>query len=268
MRRGPSRVRQPLIAAVMLLISSIVVGCGGGGGDDSGGGEEPPALDELATLYKSCGTPERPLRIMPLGDSITESKSGYSSYRSPLWQLLSQAGCSVDFVGSRRGVSEGSRDSEEAEPKNRDFDQDHEGHWDYKADEVADRLDGWARSGNPDIVLLHLGTNDLLRDNEVDSTIADLGEVIDILQRVNPRVAIFLAQVIPAKPEPDLVTEFNGKIPALAAGKHTPLHPVVVVDHFSGFSVNGDTFDGIHPNTAGEVKMADRWMNGLLEVLL
>ncbi|MEK7727594.1 MAG: choice-of-anchor D domain-containing protein, partial [candidate division KSB1 bacterium] len=39
--------------------------------------------------------------------------------------------------------------------------------------------------------------------------------------------------------------------------------PVVVIDHWAGFSVNQDMYDGVHPNDAGDQKMAERWYAGL-----
>ncbi len=38
------------------------------------------------------------VRIMPLGDSITQGIRQQNSYRRPLWHALRKAGLSVDFV--------------------------------------------------------------------------------------------------------------------------------------------------------------------------
>ena len=48
-----------------------------------------------------------PIRIMPLGDSITygTSSTGTVGYRRPLYQFLVGAGYSVDFVGSQTNGS-------------------------------------------------------------------------------------------------------------------------------------------------------------------
>src|SRR3712207_891647 len=60
-------------------------------------------------------------RIMPLGDSITESAAGMPTYRYFLWHLLKGEGYRIDFVGSMHGAYGGP-------PVNTDFDMDHEGH--------------------------------------------------------------------------------------------------------------------------------------------
>jgi hypothetical protein len=55
----------------------------------------------LATIA-SAQTP--PMRIMPLGDSITDGTAsgtpGYGGYRGTLHTLLTNAGFNVDYVGS------------------------------------------------------------------------------------------------------------------------------------------------------------------------
>src|SRR6187399_3097989 len=69
-------------------------------------------------------------RIMPLGDSITSSFAGHDSYRYWLWHSLQDAGyTNIDFVGSQRGVFGGT-------PLHANFDQDHEGHTGFTADQI------------------------------------------------------------------------------------------------------------------------------------
>src|SRR5262249_22927777 len=47
-------------------------------------------------------SPYMPVRIMPLGDSITYGVKSHDGggYRTRLWHLLQQSGTAVDFVGS------------------------------------------------------------------------------------------------------------------------------------------------------------------------
>ncbi len=42
------------------------------------------------------------IRIMPLGDSITDGVGAAGGYRLPLYNLLTQANYTVDYVGSMR----------------------------------------------------------------------------------------------------------------------------------------------------------------------
>ena len=197
-------------------------------------------------------------RIMPLGDSITEGLDGNATYRYWLWHQLNNAGYDVDFVGSNRGVWNGT-------PRFPDFDQDHQGHVGIRADMLVQHIDGWMAHSRPDIVLLHIGTNDLFQGQSVSSTVEDIERIITRLQKNNPNVTILLAQIIPS-----LVWHleaFNGQLPALAARMTTATSSVIIVDQVSGFSPHQDLYDGLHPDESGERKMAGRWMQAIQRVM-
>jgi hypothetical protein len=197
---------------------------------------------------------------MPLGDSITQADAGHDSYRRPLWQML--RGQAVDFVGTQTEHFGG--------PAPRpDFDQDHEGHWGWRADEVLGSVADWARSQAPDVVLVHLGTNDVLQGEPSGAILEELGAIVDALRSANPEVKVLLAQIIPTSDvgRNAAIRALNGGIPALAARKSTTRSPVTAVDQHTGFDGEGDTYDGLHPNAAGEAKMAGRWFDALLPLL-
>jgi acyl-CoA thioesterase-1 len=248
------------------LTCMLLTGCGGGGGSGSSGAGDTPN-DPLLEMLRGCGAPERALRIMPLGDSITEAETGHNSYRRQLWKALQAAGCSVDFVGSRRGVSRGFRDSAVASPPSTDFDLDHEGHWDYTTDEIFAALPAWYAANPAEVVLIHLGSNDIFRDQGVPSTLSDLDQVLERLQLANPRVVILLARIIPSASRSAEIQTFNAALDALVVTRNSSQHPVRLVDMYSDFSPAQDLYDGVHPNASGEGKLADRFANALLQVL-
>ncbi|MBW4525158.1 MAG: SGNH/GDSL hydrolase family protein [Phormidium tanganyikae FI6-MK23] len=205
------------------------------------------------------GTPTG-VRIMPLGDSITQADRNYNSYRRPLWLQLRAAGYDVNFVGSTKSNYLGNA------PKS-DFDQDHEGHWGWQADEVLARIDQWSQDAKPDIVLIHLGTNDVLGGQSFESTIAELQKLIEVMRQRNPKLKILIAQLIPSSGGEALTQQFNQQIAALARSTSSQTSPVILVDQFSGFDVQQDTYDGLHPNESGEQKMANRWFQSLEKIL-
>jgi hypothetical protein len=191
--------------------------------------------------------------IMPLGDSITEAETGHASYRYWLWHTLVDAGYEVDFVGSMTGVRNGP-------PLYPDFDQDHEGHWGIRADQVQAEIQNWATAAQPEIVLLHIGHNDLWAGQGVADAIADIEGIIMNLRAVIPEVVVLLAQVIPSNDSRlDEIPLLNAEIAILASALDTPESPVMAVDHWTGFDPVTDTYDGTHPNESGEQKMASRW---------
>jgi acyl-CoA thioesterase I len=232
------------LLSVMAVIGGAVTACDGG--SDAG---TAPALDT-----SSAG-----VKVMPLGDSITESTTGLSSYRYFLWHLMITNGYHVDFVGSQHGVGNGP-------PANSDFDMDHEGHSGWRADEILAHIHAWAAAASPDVVLLHIGTNDLRQGQSVDSTLTDIGGIVDALRTVNPRIRILLAQLIPRTGD-SLISSLNAALPALAAGKDRPESPIVLVDQYTGFDLSSMTYDGTHPNDIGDARMADRWFDKLTPAL-
>jgi len=102
---------------VLLSLLVTLIACSGGGG--AGGGDSEIEVSE--SPISKCSLGSDVVKIMPIGDSITEAESGHNSYRRALWNNLKEAGCNVDFVGSKSGVRGGL-------PLNEDFDIDHEGY--------------------------------------------------------------------------------------------------------------------------------------------
>ncbi len=202
-----------------------------------------------------------PAKIMPLGDSITESIAGMPTYRYFLWHLARREGYRIDFVGSMRGAHEGP-------PSNPDFDMDHEGHWGWRADEVLVRLGEWATAASPDVVLLHIGHNDLCQGQTVDSTVNDVSAIIDALRTANPTVTIMLAQNIASLwPCHEQMPQFITRLPDLAAAKSTAESAISLIDQHTGFDPATMTWDGQHPNERGESLMAERWFAALRPLL-
>lgn len=204
---------------------------------------------------------ENQTRIMPLGDSITQANKNHNSYRRLLWLQLRKANYNVDFVGSSRENMGGTS------PQS-DFDQDHEGHWGWRVDQILDHIDVWASISQPDIVLIHLGTNDIIHNQSSESTIAELRKLIETLRGINPRIKMLIAQLIPCGKRAK-IQQLNKLIVKLAKDTNTQESPVIAVDHFSDFNAKAgkDTYDGCHPNESGEKKMAERWFNALKNVL-
>lgn len=215
----------------------------------------------IATMSTPLRQSKTPIRIMPIGDSITQADGNHNSYRRQLWFKLRKAGYNVDFVGSTREHFEGTAPLT-------DFDQDHEGHWGWRTDDVLAQMDEWVRLNRPDVALIHLGTNDIFSKHSMQSTIAELRELILTLRKSNPRVKVLLAELIPCG-DPAKIQQLNRRIVYLARETNTIDSPVRVVDQFTGFNAKEgfDTYDGCHPNESGEKKMAERWFEGLKQVL-
>ncbi len=208
-----------------------------------------------------------PLRIMPIGDSITQGQGGWHTYRCYLADALSDAGLDFDFVGNVDGPL-GGGNSGCPQP----FDEDHEALWGFRADQMIPQVSSAALVHRPDVALIHLGTNDVLQFQSNSSTREELRTIINDLRSANPDVVILLARVIPCDPvggDPAFGTRcsvdipnLNGEISALAAGESTARSPVITVNMHSGFSLSW-LRDHVHPDPRGDQFMADRWMAAL-----
>ena len=225
-----------------------------------------------AALIATPVSAQPPVKLLPLGDSITQGHRIQQSYRYPLWQTLIDAGIEVDFIGSQRNAYDGN--PEWPDYRGRAFDRDHQGHWGWRIDQIlnghpnnsAGKLSDWLQGYTPDIVLLHLGSNDAAQGHDSASTVAELGQVIRLLQADNPRVTILLAKVIPfGNPRvAPAIHALNAAIDGVAREHATARSRIIVVDQHTGFDTQTDTYDGIHPNASGASKMARRWLRALL----
>lgn len=209
----------------------------------------------------------QPIYILPLGDSITQANDDHRSYRYFLWVSLLDEGINVDFVGSQDSNHNGNPKWPKHDGQS--FDQDHEGHWGWRADELLANLPDWLQEYTPDVVLLHAGTNDARDDDSTDSTASELKQIIDVLREANPNVVILLAKLIPAE-DSDInenIERLNAEIDSIAGEKNTVHSPVIVVDQNDGFSVEDDSYDGTHPSKSGERKMAEKWFEAVTQAV-
>jgi acyl-CoA thioesterase I len=204
------------------------------------------------------------VKIMPLGDSITEGASQVNCYRYYLDSMLSFAGYTHDLVGSLNTTTDGLVGT--------GYQPHHEGHWGFSANQILPNIGGWGRAAKPDIVLMHVGTNDITSEDVLDSlstvlsrTISELGAIIDTLRSANPSVTIFLAQIIPGLDDGNRARfdSLNVRIPALATAKSTTASKIIVVDQNTGFNYLTDLIDNLHPNANGAKKMAAKWFAAL-----
>jgi lysophospholipase L1-like esterase len=201
------------------------------------------------------------VRIMPLGDSITGSPG---CWRALLWNQLQDTGhTNIDFVGTLGPQGCG-----------QPYDGDNEGHGGALVTTVADQnqLPGWLSATNPDVVLMHFGTNDVWSGRPTSTIIAAYDTLVDQMRADNPGMTVLVAQIIPMDASacrtcPQGVVDLNAAIPSWATGKTTAQSPVVVVDQWTGFSTSTDTYDGVHPNDGGNQKISDRWYPALAGVL-
>ncbi len=213
--------------------------------------------------------PDTKRSILPLGDSRVEgARPNFESYRYELWKNLVENDWEFDFVGTRRDGAD------YPEFLGQSFDVDHEGTGGATTEDIIATISKVINVENaPDIVLLGIGGNDLIEGSKnVDHTLANINQIIDILQSQNDSVAIFLEQIAPGRS--DFMTpavqsafdEFNRLIPDIATQQSSNTSQVVVVDMASGW--NDDYMaDEVHYNVQGAREVSDRYYTAMKDIL-
>ena len=294
-RAGYIRVMRLPVSAAVLVAAAACGGGGGASGDDaqapadSGSADVVGAMDRTSSDGPASGSDAAPSdasaegggadaadgsgihlsgtpKIMPFGDSIT----AVTCWRARLWEELVMHGLTkFKMVGSQ----DSSGNCNDAM-----YDGHNEGHSGYLVTNLANEepngeMDTWFSANPPDVVLMHIGTNDVWNKIATATILSAYGVAIDTLRKYAPNVVIVLAKIIPMAPQgcascPGGVMQLDAAIPAWAAAKSTAASPIVLVDQWTGFDDTADTVDGVHPNdTTGSQKMADRWYATLAPML-
>ena len=213
-----------------------------------------PVEDMVPVPTQTPEPTEKPVpkevKIMPLGDSITDGFNVPGGYRIKLWNNIVSNGYKVDFVGSQtNGPAELP-------------DKDHEGYSGWRTGQISERINGWMDAAKPDIVLLHIGTNDVTAGNTSPN---ELGALIDkICAKLPPGGKLYVAQIIPLSFRD--VRPLNQYLVSVVNSKASAGLPVYLVDMYSPLTLN-DLADGIHPSRTGYNKMADVWFEAIRDDL-
>ena len=236
-------MRKILIAVVIFLVIGIAL----------------PNLAETSHFVVNAQIPT-PVKIMPLGDSITVGYPGTNGYRKNLNIGLTNSGFNVDFVGSQQNGTGG-------------FDPDNEGHESYSANDIRDHVYSWLTSNPADVILLHIGTNDIQGGQDAAGVVAEVNSTlnnIDQWANDNGRtVTIILAQIILCSINASWNTTtklYNDELQQMAEARSAD--HIIVVDMENALNYATDLSpDGIHPTDTGYAKMANVWYNALTGLL-
>ncbi|MDJ0782529.1 MAG: putative Ig domain-containing protein [Desulfosarcinaceae bacterium] len=247
---------------------------------------------ELAGHYllsrNYCDLYDQEVRILPLGDSITKDSRGPSDtrdveekngYRLPLANLLDNNLYWFDYMGTEN----------DGDPAL--FDTQHAGWGGIQDDQLSDLLDdgglpaflgGGQVTNGPyledsrniaDVILLHIGTNEL----GVPPDTVGVEEVLKEIDEALPHATVLLAQIINRREDADpadraATTQFNGQLATLAQDRIEQGDKIIVVDMETGAGLNyavggSDMFDRLHPSVNGYAKMGTHWFQHLNDFL-
>ena len=207
----------------------------------------------LTTLFAKT------LRIMPLGDSITngitmdpDPKDKRIGYRAPLYKQLIDAKFDVNFVGSLKTGSA-------VRPA---FDIDNEGHPGWTSFDLTEKIFDYLSTAQPDIILLHVGTND--RTTSINGVRYLLDEIDHYENSSGHKIRIIIAKIINRREYDPVIAAFNKRLGNLVIErwKHGDILTLFDMDTDAALSEN-DYVNNTHPNNNGYAKMARVWFNEL-----
>ncbi len=245
-----------------------------------------------AGVMGSLASAADPIRIMPLGDSITAGTTDSQwnvpfsfGYRGHLYELLTDAGYDFQFVGGSpepwNGAPYGVPPAIVG-PDLRTVGQD--AHRGYGGSVISDILNGNGydpgvvaalNADHPDIVLLMIGINDIARyGNGGDPVDAknSIHALVDTILTTAPDVKLIVAQIHPYVDGSltDSVSNYNSYITdTLVPAYSDQGYHISTVDQYSNFVLSDGSSDAslysyiIHPNVAGYEKVASTWFEGI-----
>ena len=209
----------------------------------------------IALLYlPSCSPADDSIEIDP-----------FESYRYELWKKMLDTHMQFDFIGTQVDAY--------SYPKylNQKFDSEHQGVGSIETEGVlANMTNVLITIDKPDIVLLGIGINDLLAENVPSNIIKNVSRIIDVLQRDNPYVTIFVEQIPPLRS--DLMTLdltrrlfiYNRLIHQLSLKKSDQVSRVIAIDMFTNF-LDSYFADQVHYNVDGANFVSQKYYNAIAQ---
>lgn len=234
----------------------------------------------LCQLNLSVAAESDTLRIMPIGDSLTQCST--PGYRMFLYRMLKQTPLLFDFVGVKHDTeNEG------------EYDTDHSGFSGYTIGPGAsllDQYDAW-RQGNilyhldkghcilssaPDVILLMIGINDFFnnldtaRYNPEVAGAERLDNLIYHIYRLLPRACIVVSTITPLQGDARFADLFNSQVEEIALKYRKQGYRCVVADMRNGIGWDKTDLgpDHLHPTASGYRKIALNFFKALQSLFL
>ncbi|MFC4533242.1 GDSL-type esterase/lipase family protein [Sphaerisporangium dianthi] len=217
---------------------------------------------------------------MIVGDSISQGREGDHTWRYRLWRTLLGQGAAVRFVGPWKGtwvssaVWPGDRPPHPARPD----DPAHAGayrrgvhfpacrhyaSWGRLLREAKDNIEDAVAAYEPGWLMVALGFNDLAWGvSGPDRLLADLETFVQRARMANPAIQFLVGNVVhrtPLPEHPNLAGDtnaYNRELPSRLSALSTRASTAVPVDLAGVYDPRHDSYDGVHPNGRGEIKIA------------
>jgi hypothetical protein len=213
------------------------------------------------------------MRYLFVGDSMTVGAVGDYTWRYRMWQHLSGLGERVTVVGPRDTLYDASVDdavsADYADPRFPLKARRHLAGWGEGWVHMAPMIGEVVREHRPDVLLISLGLIDLGFYTDAEQTAANIVRFVAEARAARPGIRMVLLPVIPntrADLDPgfaDQCAELNERTAKLVADLDCPASPLLLASRPPGYDIRLDTYDGTHPNPAGEHKLAAAFANAM-----
>ncbi|MEU1816596.1 GDSL-type esterase/lipase family protein [Streptomyces roseifaciens] len=207
------------------------------------------------------------MRIMFVGDSMTIGSAGDHTWRYRMWQHLNAThGGPYKIVGPRRELYDPAADAPVSHaygaPGFPERSRAHLAGWGEGWLHMAPLVGDAVRAGRADTLLVSLGLIDLGFYTDAGQTAENVHRFVAEARAANPRIRAVLLPVIRnvrALGDPAFADEcerFNELLGKAVAELGTPGSPLLLASRPEGWDIDRDTYDGTHPNAAGEHLLA------------
>ncbi len=235
--------------------------------------------------------PARAIRLMPLGDSLTEGagpvEGNFQSYRGHLYNSLIAGGYQVDMVGPNRWFTTASQEDGDhagwsgftigpdssgscTRPTSGDFAGCPPPHFN-----LYENVDPWLATYQPDVITLMIGVNDQFknllapgqsgpyRDVSAEEAPARLEALVAKIQRLAPNTQLVLGGLSRVGYVSDTPNMAALRAKARALGERSATDNITFADVWSAELQSADFTDGLHYSDSGAAKVAAAWLPGV-----
>ncbi|MEV7405772.1 GDSL-type esterase/lipase family protein [Streptomyces sp. NPDC091267] len=273
-----------IVAPDAVVVNPVDLVVDGSGSDDTGSSTDPPIAP--------------PLRVMVVGDSMSQGMEGDATWRYRLWQWFRDQHVDVDFVGPYRGTKQPPAAlgpagpppiQGEVENPSADnlpvtgayaqgvptgFDSDHFAVWGRQAAQDKNLIKPMVAEYRPDLVLFGIGFNDMgWFISDAPGTLDSMKTLVDQARAAKANVHFAVANVpqrLFIKGRQDLVdktTQYNAMLKEAIPSWSTGVSPVKLVDWAGSYSCAPSActagYDGLHPSALGEYQIASAFEHTL-----
>lgn len=227
-----------------------------------------------ATPVQATSQSADPIKVMVVGDSISQGKAGDWTWRYRFVARMTAGGQSVAMVGPRTWLYNRQTGQQgDQHYVDRGFDRDHDALWGQPLFVAERTIRPDVAKARPDVLLVLLGINDLLMFDRTPAAIeSSLRAFVADARVANPHIGLVLGTLLPtqrARVDPSFaacVTDYNRRLRAVAAELDRTGSAIRVAETGAKIVPMTDLYDGLHPNARGEVKIATAFVTGMADL--